>query len=146
MILALPESFQITGIMLPLVYLSPIGERGNTEVAVTEHVRAAYTVCDRKIKQNLWEGEFSSSRNSAVLRVRSTLTKGKRTIWKTLAPPPPWKDRLILYGLALWVFFHGLLQARLRSACPQSNLASNQAAPIPNLCSTLSTLKPSESP
>lgn len=52
MILALPESFQITGIMLPFIYLSLIEEEGNTEVAVQEHVRGVFTVCGSEIKQD----------------------------------------------------------------------------------------------
>lgn len=39
--------------MLSLVYLSPIEEQGNMEVAVTEHIRGVYAVCDSKIKRNL---------------------------------------------------------------------------------------------
>lgn len=39
--------------MLPFVYLSLIEEQGNIEVAVKEHVRGVYTVCDSEIKQNL---------------------------------------------------------------------------------------------
>lgn len=62
--------------MLSLVYLSLIEEQGNIEVAVKEHIRGVYRVCDSKIKGNLWEGEFSSSTNSALL-IGYTLTKEK---------------------------------------------------------------------